>query len=94
MAAMNNRKLLNGIIRSRFGVLGLRHERKLKKAQWEALRRRLQLEERLVALASRKGFRAWLERRRLTRAIRKLNSLRTTMLARRAALLGGEAQTP
>jgi hypothetical protein len=88
MGPMNNRKLLNGVIRSRFGVLGLRHERKLKKAQFEALRRRLQLEERLVALASRKGIRAWLERRRVARGIRKLNSLRAKWQAQRAALVG------
>lgn len=89
----SNRKLRNEVIRSHFGLPGLRHERELKKAQAQALVQRVHLEGVLAAVLDKKGFKEWLRRRRLVRAIRELNATRASMQARRFALVNPSGAT-
>lgn len=84
---MNNRKLRNDVIRSRFGVNGLRHERALKKVQAATLVQRVHLEVVLAAILHKKGIAMWLRKRRLVSAIRKLDKKHMAVVVQRAALL-------
>lgn len=83
---MNNRKLRSSVIRSRFGVQGVRQDRELRRQMAASTRRWRYLTAVHAALLGKTGIKAWYRRRKVAVAIWR-NARNHAQLALRVAAL-------